>query len=450
MKIENPSDQKSQIHRIDDKAWIIGYAEAMENQAYKPRILDEQIERYLSVAGAVLLEGPKWCGKTWTCSWHASSAVYLDDPAGNFQNRRLAELSPDLVLKGSVPRLLDEWQEVPPLWDAVRFEIDKRNAKGQFLLTGSATPRHKGILHSGTGRIARLRMSPMSLAESGDSTCQVSLKGLMSGEFTPAYTGEVSLERLFELIVRGGWPGNLGTPAKDAGILPRQYLRAVIEEDVYKLDGIQRDLGKMELLLRSLARNESTTASIRTLQKDISANGKGEVNEETISAYLDIFNRLFLLDNQKPFSSSGLRSSARVKQLEKRHFSDPSLTAALLQATPEKLMNDLESAGFLFEALCERDLRIYASAMDGKLFHYQDYNGRELDAVVEGPDGEWLAVEIKLGAGQIDNAAKNLVSTTKAMGGTPPKALVVLCGLSNAAYRRPDGVYVVPPTALTA
>ena len=423
----------------------------MKKSEYRSRIIDKQVEDYLSAFGAVCIEGPKWCGKTWTSAFHSKSEIYIGDPAGNFQNRQLAELSPELVLDGETPRLIDEWQEVPPLWDAVRYKVDQTHQKGQFILTGSATPNHKGILHSGAGRIARLRMRPMSLYESGDSSGKVSLYNLCHGELTQAMTGEVSLKKLIELILRGGWPGSLGLSAQQASLLPTEYLNAVIDDDVYRIDGIKRDTTKMRLLLRSLARNESTTATDKTLINDIKAIDDEDIDRNTVAAYLDIFKRLFLTDNQPPFST-GIRSSVRIKQAEKRHFSDPSLACALLRATPESLLHDLETLGFLFEALCERDLKIYAESFGANLYHYQDYRSREIDAVIELPEGDWCAFEIKLGANQIDAAASNLLEIKKQIAadpkGKPPTVLCVLCGMSNAAYRRPDGVFVVPITAL--
>lgn len=423
----------------------------MDKQSYRPRVIDQQVESYLSAFGAVCIEGPKWCGKTWTSSYHSKSAIYIGDPAGNFQNRQLAELSPALVLEGETPRLIDEWQEVPPLWDAVRYKVDQAPQKGQFILTGSATPNHKGILHSGAGRIARLRMRPMSLWESGDSSGKVSLRQLCHGELHAAMTGEVDLRNLINVIVRGGWPGSLGLPAEQAQLLPAEYLNAVIDDDVYRIDGVRRDTQKMRLLLRSLARNESTTVTNKTLMKDIKAVDAEDIDGNTVAAYLDIFKRLFITDNQPPFSTE-IRSSVRVKQAEKRHFSDPSLACALLKATPASLLGDLETLGFLFEALCERDLRIYAEAFGAQLYHYQDYKNQEIDAVVELPDGQWCAFEIKLGANQIDAAANNLLEICSQIEADPkgkkPAVLCVLCGLTNAAYRRPDGVFVVPITAL--
>ncbi len=423
----------------------------MDKKNYKPRIIDKQVEEYLQTFGAICIEGPKWCGKTWTSSYHANSEFFLADPTGNFQNRRLAEIAPNTVLEGVTPRLIDEWQEYPPLWDAVRYKVDQTNQKGQFILTGSATPNHKGILHSGAGRIAKLRMRTMSLYESGDSSGQVSLEALCSGQLTPAITGEVNLKDIIKFIIRGGWPGSLGLPLKQAALLPQQYLQAVIDDDVYRIDEVKRNTQKMRLLLMSLARNESTTATNALLKADIKEKDSQDIDANTVTAYLDIFKRLFLTDNQPPFASN-VRSSVRVRQAEKRHFADPSLACALLKLTPEALLNDLETLGFMFEALCERDLRIYAESFGGTLYHYQDYKNREIDAVIELPDGKWAAFEIKLGANQIDQAAANLKQIQREFEedkkAVPPSVLCVLCGLSNAAYQRPDGVFVVPITAL--
>ena len=422
----------------------------MEKKGYRPRIIDNKIEEYLGVFGALCIEGPKWCGKTWTSSFHSRSEIYLGDPAGNFQNRNLAELSPDLVLQGEPPRLIDEWQEVPPLWDAVRFHVDQSSEKGLFILTGSSTPNHKGILHSGAGRIARIRMRPMSLYESGDSSGMVSLGDLCADRMESVMTGEVRLTDLIGYILRGGWPASLGLSIKEASLLPQQYLDAIVDDDVYRIDGVKRDTTKIRLLLRSLARNESTTATNRSLKNDVKEKDDEDIDVDTIASYLDIFSRLFLIENQQPFSSK-IRSSVRVKQAEKRHFADPSLAAALLGATEEKLLGDLNTLGFLFEALCERDLRIYTDAFGGQLYHYQDYQNREVDAVIQLPGGEWCAFEIKLGANQIDKAAANLLEIYDKMaseGGKTPSVMCVICGMSNAAYKRPDGVYVVPITAL--
>ena len=422
----------------------------MEREDYRPRLIDNIIDSYLEAFGAVCVEGPKWCGKTWTSSYHCQSEIMLGNPDGNFQNRQLAQMSPSLVLEGETPRLIDEWQEVPQLWDAVRYKVDQNGNKGQFILTGSATPNHKGILHSGAGRIAKLRMRPMSLFESGNSSGDISLRDICEGRIEPKMLGEVDLRKLIDFIIRGGWPANQETTLKQAAYLPIQYIQAVLDDDVYRIDNVKRDKHKMELLLRSLARNEATTVTNKKLKNDIKEIDDEDIDVETVSAYLDVFQRLFLTDNQKPFEAK-LRSSIRIKQAEKRHLSDPSLAAALLNATPEMLLNDLNTLGFLFEALCERDLKIYAESFDAELYHYQDYNNNEMDAVIAMPDGKWCGFEIKLGANQIDMAAENLIkikNEIKASGGIAPDSLCVICGLSNAAYQRPDGVFVVPITAL--
>jgi len=422
----------------------------MQKQGYKARLVDRQVRDFLSAMGAVVIEGPKWCGKTWTSSQHSRSEFLVGSPERNFQNKHLAELSPSTVLAGETPRLLDEWQEVPPLWDAVRAEVDTRNAKGQFILTGSATPNRKGILHSGAGRIGRIRMRPMTLFESGDSSGKVSLSSINGKDFTPCIEGDVSLAKLASLVVRGGWPGNLNTPDSAAGITAKEYIKALLENDVYRLDETKRDAHKIHLLLRSLARNESTTASIAVLRKDISGVDGETVDDDTINTYLDVLRRLFILDNQLPFSPA-TRSSIRIKQAEKRHLADPSLACALLNLTAEGLVNDLETFGFLFEALCVRDLRIYAESIGAELYHYQDYKDNEFDAVIEFPDKTWYGIEIKLGANQIDYAAESLLRINTAIegaGGNPASRLIVVCGLCSAAYQRPDGVLVLPITVL--
>ena len=422
----------------------------MKKGDYKARIIDDKVEKYLNMFGAICIEGPKWCGKTRTSSFHSKSEIMIGDPSNNFQNRQIAELSPSTVLEGATPRLLDEWQEVPPLWDAVRYTVDQRAEKGQFILTGSSTPNRKGVLHSGAGRIGKLRMRTMSLFESGDSSGKISLKDICDGKFVTALTGEVELKSLANCIVRGGWPGNLDVKAEDAQYLAESYINAILDDDASRIDDIKYDVHKMKLLLRSLARNESTTVSNNSIIGDIKEYDGESIDADTLVRYIDVFNRLFLLDNQQPFSTN-IRSSVRVKQSEKRHFCDPSLACAILKANPERLMGDLETFGFMFESLCERDLRIYAESFDANLYHYQDYKNREIDAVIELQDGRWCAFEIKLGAKQIDNAAKNLLALSddiKSKGGIAPSALCVICGMSNAAYMREDGVYVAPITAL--
>ena len=421
-----------------------------EKDNYKPRIIDKMVDRYLNIFGAICIEGPKWCGKSWTSSYRANSEFLLADSTRNFQNKQLAEISPSFALEGDTPRLIDEWQEVPSLWDAVRFEVDKRGKKGQFILTGSSTPRIKGILHSGAGRIGRLRMRTMSLYESGDSTGQVSLKNLCEGKLEERLTGEVNLLSLADYIVRGGFPGAIDMSINDSRVLTKSYIDSILHSDVERIDGKKYDINKMELLLKSLARNESSAATKTKLVNDIKEFDKQVVDYDTVSTYLDIFKRLFLLDKQKPYLANA-GSSIRVKQSSKLHFCDPSLTCTILDLTPKKLINDLETFGFLFEALCERDLKIYAESFDAKVYHYQNYLNQEIDAVIELNDGNWCAFEIKLGAHQIDKAAENLLNIKNKIietEGKPPSVLCVICGLTNAAYKRKDGVFVVPITAL--
>lgn len=429
----------------------MSHRETMKNKQYRPRLQDSLISELLSAAGAVCVEGPKWCGKTWSAEHHAASVISLGNPEGNFNNRMMAQMNPSAALEGERPHLVDEWQEVPAIWDAVRYRVDEIGERGLFLLTGSATPVHKGIMHSGAGRIVSLRMRPMSLFESGDSSGQVSLYSLTEGELPAQATGEVSLMRLIELVMRGGWPGNLGLSLRQAVKLPMRYLDAVLKDDLYRMDGVRRDLGKMKLLLRSLARNESTLVGNATLKRDIKAHDDDDLGVNTIAEYLDILARLFLTDNQPPFPLK-LRSKAAVQQAEKRHLADPSLACALLQATPQKLLRDLTTFGFLFESMVERDLRVYAESREGNLYHYRDDKGKEIDAIVKWSDGRWIAVEIKLGAHEIEAAAQNLLSIQRdILAYNPensPSALLVVCGMSHSAYKRPDGVMVVPPTAL--
>lgn len=418
---------------------------------YRNRIIDSIIETYLIISGAVCIEGPKWCGKTWTSSHHANSEYLVGDPNNNFSNRQLAELNPTLILQGETPRMIDEWQEVPAIWDAVRAEIDKRQEKGQIILTGSSTPRTKGIMHSGTGRIVSLRMNTMSLYESGDSCGEISLNELCQGNLEMKMVKEATLEQLSYYIVRGGFPENISVAPEHAHIMPRAYMDGVIREDLNKLDdGTEYNQKKVQLLLKSLARNEATTVSDLSILKDIAANDEDSLSRNTLTKYLAALDRIFLFNNQEPFSPN-VRSGLRVKQSEKRHFSDPSMAAAMLHMTVKKLFGDLNTFGFLFEAMVERDLGIYAQSFGGKLFHYQDYKNNEIDAVIELEDGEWCAFEIKLGAKKIDEGAQNLIKVCDdivANGGKAPKIKCVICGLSNAAYKRPDGVFVVPITAL--
>ena len=424
----------------------------MKIENYKRRIVDDQIEHYLKLFGAVCIEGPKYCGKTWAGRYHSNSEVLLHKTTGGSTNNvELAKMSPTLILEGEKPKLIDEWQEATNLWDEIRIDVDKTGKKGQYILTGSSTPNRTGIAHSGAGRYGKIYLRTMSLFESGDSSGAVSLEELCNHKLKEKFTGEVDLRNLAKLIIRGGWPGNLDYNSKDASEAIKAYIDLIIDDDLARLDGIRRDKQKLRLLLKSLARNESTTVSNKKLKDDISEIDNEDIDIDTLASYLDALSRLYLLDNDEPFSTN-IRSSVRVKQSEKRHFADPSIACALLNISEEdKLIHDLNTFGFLFEAMVERDLKIYANCFHAKCYHYQDYQNKEIDCVIELENGNWCAFEIKLGANKIEEGAKNLLRIKKEIEkekGKVPSILCVICGLSNVAYQRPDGVYVVPITAL--
>ena len=424
----------------------------MRIENYKKRIADDKIECYLKLFGAISIEGPKYCGKTWAGRYHSNSEILLHKTTGEQSNNvELAKMSPSIVLEGEKPRLIDEWQEATNLWDEIRIDVDKTGLKGQYILTGSSTPNREGIAHSGAGRYGKIHLRTMSLYESGDSTGNISLEDLCNNKFKGKATGEVDLRNLAMLIIRGGWPANLKYSAKDASEAIEEYINLIIDDDLYRLDGVNRDKHKVRLLLKSLARNESTTVSNMTLKKDINEKDHEDIDIDTLASYLNALDKLFLLDNDEPFSTN-VRSSVRVKQSEKRHFADPSIACSLLNIREEnKLINDLETFGFLFEAMVERDLKVYADSFNAKCYHYQDYQDKEIDSVIELKNGEWCAFEIKLGANQIEKAANDLLNLKKKIedeDGKVPSVLCVICGLTNAAYQRPDGVYVVPITAL--
>lgn len=420
----------------------------MDVRKYRARLIDDRVEFYLSTFGAVCIEGPKWCGKTCTSERHAKSAFMIADPADNFANRELAKLDVNKALEGSAPHLIDEWQEVPAIWDAVRYAVDQTSESGRFLLTGSSTPRTKGIVHSGTGRIARLPMHPMSLFEHGDSTGCVSLADICAGRDIGVETvTSPTIEELASFVICGGWPGALGKSPRQAALIPHEYIESVIGIDVQKIDGIDRDQTKVRKCLRSLARNESTAVSTATIRDDIAEFDDSSLGINTVTDYLNVFKRMFLTNDIEPFSTF-LRSPARIKQSVKRHFCDPSIAAALLGATGKMLLRDFRTFGFLFESLVLRDLQIYAEAMGGRLFHYQDYEGREIDAVIQQEDGGWSAFEVKLNPALVDEAAESLKKIAVLFKHNPPMSLSVIVGKSGTAYRRPDGVYVLPITAL--
>lgn len=423
----------------------------MEIKNYKKRIADEKIEKYLKLFGAICIDGPKYCGKTWTGRYHANSETLLHIRTGEKSNAvELAKISPEIILEGEKPKLIDEWQEATNLWDEIRFDVDKTGLKGQYILTGSSTPKRSGISHSGAGRFGKIHLRTMSLYESGDSSGLVSLKDICEGNFISKSTGKPSLRNLANLIIRGGWPANLSYTSDESRKIINEYINLIIEDDLYRLDGVNRDKHKIKLLLKSLARNESTTVTNTTLKNDIKEKDYEDIDIDTVSSYLSALDKLYLLDNDEPFSTN-VRSTVRIKQAEKRHFADPSIACSLLNLNEEKLINDLETFGFMFEAMVERDLKIYADSFDAKCYHYQDYSNKEIDCVIELEDGNWCCFEIKLGANAIDSAAKNLISirdSIKNENGKVPKVLCVICGMIDAAYLREDGVYVVPITAL--
>lgn len=426
---------------------------SLKNNAYRPRIIDKRISESLEVFGAVCIQGPKYCGKTWTGRSFSNSEISIMDPAGGFQNREMARIEPRLILRGASPRLIDEWQEVPALWDAVRNEVDQTDKQSTFVLTGSAVPRGERPRHSGVGRIEKLRMRPMTLQESGDSSGEVSLRGLFEGEVPFAHASEASLENLAELIVRGGWPGSLEVSASLAQRMPRNYVDTLIEDDLSRVDGVKRERGKVSRLLQSLARNAEQSTATKTMLRDMTADAaNAPLSAETVDDYLEALEKIFVLEEIAPWSPN-LRSPLRVNKKPKYHFVDPSLPAAILGATSTMLVNDLKTFGFLFESLCTRDLLVYAEAMDASAFFYRDRDGLEVDAIVQAPDGAWAAIEVKLGHNQADQAAKNLKSLERkitAAGGNPPAFLAVLEGVGGFATVREDGVFVIPVSTLGA
>ena len=422
---------------------------SLKKAEYIERLVDKKIEEYLTVFGAVSIEGPKWCGKTWASLNHANSAVFLDDE----ETREKAELSLDLILNNERPELIDEWNLIPKTWDAIRRKCDDTVNKGNYILTCSTKltdeKQKETIHHSGAGRIGRIRMHTMSLYESGDSTGKVSIQDMFNGKLENQLNEKVTLEKIASLIVRGGWPSNIKVPQDKIGIIPKGYIDAIIEKDIN--DDKKRDKNKMMMLLRSLARNETTVVNNNTLIKDIGENATGnELIESriTIDDYLDVLNRLNIVEN-KPAYSENYRSPNRVGKSAKRHFTDPSLACACLDLTTEKLIDDLRTFGLMFEALVERDLKIYMEYLDGSLYHFRDNTtGLEVDSILEFRDGEYAAVEIKLGFNQVEDAKKSLISFCNNMI-KKPKFMCIVVGFTDVIARDPDtGIYIVPVTAL--
>ena len=419
---------------------------ALTKEGYKARIIDEKIKKNLKIFGAISLEGPKWCGKTWTALNHANSVVYLNNVSNNFNERTLAKMNVDLILNKEYPELIDEWQEVPAIWDGIRFKCDEDNIRGKYILTGSATPVTKDIHHSGAGRICRMKMYTMSLYESGDSSGDVSLKDLFNNTVKDKLTGKVDLMKLIYLIIRGGWPQSITMSEEECLELTQSYIKDVLNFDISNIDGVTRDINKMRMILRSLARNESTIVNNNTIIKDVNED-EDTASKNTVLDYINVLEKLYLIENQTAFSVN-LRSSSRVGKSAKRHFTDPSLVCGILGLTTENLLNDINFLGFLFESLCERDLRIYIESYNGNLYHFRDNTtGLEIDSIVELPNGEYGAIEVKLGTDKIEEAATNLLKFNELVG-KKPKFMCIISGLHEAIIRRPDGIYVLPITAL--
>ena len=412
---------------------------------YMKRVMDGHLEGRLRSSGAVLIEGAKWCGKTRTAKEHAASAIYMQDPDLRENQLKLAKLKPSELLKGDTPRLIDEWQLAPVLWDAVRFEVDKRNgAAGQFILTGSSAVPEGEIMHSGAGRISRILMRPMSLFESLESDGSVSLTELFRRSKEVSGCSEMSLEEISFCIVRGGWPESVGKDEETAMNRVQDYVAAIAHTDASAVDGTRRNPKLVLDILRSLSRNISTAAAMSTVRSDISGAGS-EVTEKTMASYVAALGSLFVIEDV-PAWNPAMRSRSALRAAPKRHFVDPSIAAAMFHSSSGGLMKDLNTLGLLFESLCIRDLRVYAQAIDGEIYHYRDRTDLEADAIIHLRDGRWAAAEIKLGQDRIDEAARNLlrikekVDTEKMQ---MPSFLMVITS-SGYAYERDDGVLVVP------
>ena len=416
----------------------------MSERPYLLRVCDQELQIALQSSGAVLIEGAKWCGKTRTASIAAKSILYMQDPDNSASYQAMADTKPSLLLKGEAPRLIDEWQMAPVLWDAVRFEVDKRGDVGQFILTGSAVPADNVTAHTGTGRFSRMLMRPMSLFESQESNGTVSLGGLFAGNQNIEAMSELTIEKIAFAICRGGWPASVLKNETSALRMSRDYAEAVINHDVSRVDDVEKNPERVRLLLRSLARNVATLASIQTIKSDIEATDIS-ISDKTIGSYLNALRRIFVVEDLPAWLPS-VRSKSAIRTSAKRHFVDPSIATAVLRTNPDGLLNDFNTFGFLFESLCTRDIRIYAQAIDGDVFHYRDKSGLESDLIVRLRDGRWAAIEVKLGNKQTEEAAQNLLALKAKIDEDKmgqASFLMVITG-GQYAYRRNDGVLVVP------
>lgn len=420
-------------------------------KTYLPRITDQLLKDRLEAKGAVLIQGPKWCGKTTTGKIHAKSFIEIDQPELTKQYQTMAEVSPRQLLEGETPRLIDEWQLAPNLWNAVRYEVDQRDEFGQFILTGSAVPAQLDeSMHTGIGRISRLNIRTMSLYESKDSTGDVSLSDLFEDKDIKA-TNNTTLEDIAFLICRGGWPKSVGLEKKPALFQAIDYFDAVVSTDISRVDFVERDKEKAKRLLKSYARHVGTQVSLETIRQDVLANNIDSLDEKTMYSYLDSLQKIFVIEDSKAWNPN-LRSKTSIRTTDTRYFLDQSIAAAALGVGPKDLINDLNTMGFLFENMCIRDLRVYADYLDGTIYHYRDKNGLECDAVIHLRNGLYGLIEIKLGGDSlIEEGATNLKKLaekidTKTM--KKPSFMLVLCGKAPFAYKRPDGVYVAPITSL--
>jgi uncharacterized protein len=411
---------------------------------YKTRIIDQQIEFMLSATGALLIEGPKWCGKTTSAMQVSKSLVQMDDPKNRDSNINFAKIAPEIILDGAVPRLIDEWQVAPVLWDAIRHEVDRRGKMGQFILTGSSVPMDSTqMIHSGAGRIASLTMRPMSLYESLDSDGKISLKRLFEGQNISPHKNHLDLNRVTYLICRGGWPTAIDLEEKPALQQVKNYYKAVTESDVSKVDGVNKDPNKVRALMRSYARNIATQASIPTLINDLKPTDH-MLSDITIASYLNALRNIHVIDDLDAWNPN-LRSRAAIRTSPTRHFVDPSIATAALGISPHDFFNDFHTLGLLFESLCIRDLRVYADALNGSVYHYRDSDHLECDAVIHLDHGSWGAVEVKLAEHLVEDGASSLKKLADKIDSSKmkkPAFLMVLTG-DSASYQRDDGVYVV-------
>lgn len=417
---------------------------------YKPRVIDHLLSRKLRGKGAVLIEGAKWCGKTSTGEQQAKSMIYMSDSTRRDQYRIFVDSDPKVILDGETPRLIDEWQQTPKLWDMIRFEVDHRHGMGQFILTGSAVPaKLEELHHTGTGRIARLLMRPMSLWESGDSNGSISLKELFDAPKAIAAENSNDLRRIAYLICRGGWPqaSLLDDDEEIALDQAIDYYDAVVNADIQRVDGVERNPERVKRLMKSYARSQGTQTSVAEIKNDMLANDQSSLDEKTVSSYLNALRKIFVIEDM-PAWNPNLRSKTSIRSTDTRYFVDPSIATAALSIGPNDLMNDLNTLGLFFETLCVRDLRVFAQALDGNVYHYRDKTGLECDTVVHLRNGNYGLIEIKIGGDKlIEEGATNLkklslkIDTTKMKS---PSFLMILTAVGSFAYRREDGVYVVP------